>query len=291
MKYNITIFILVIAFSFFSCDFRKSVSKDLNTGLTTNGDGLSCDNVYLSNGEQKLNGSSFTYGEKVYVNFENVEGFEKIGDNAFPGLQILVVSQEGDTVLQHDDLYAKYEDGINISPLLVQANITVADPMHSNKNYTLHVNIWDKKGKGTYKAKMDFNIVPNDQIKVESNGVSYNEIYLFSLERKATIIDNKAKFNENIYVIFEGLEGFKNEAGKTFIGLSKKVTDADGKVILNEEDLLGDSWMEATEIKSQLAPNFTLTNPDIKSPVTCEVKIWDKKSESKIETSAQVNLE
>lgn len=84
----------VIALSIFvviSCEFRKSVKKDFLTGLATLGDGLSCDNVYLSNGEQKLSRSSFIYGEKFYLNFENMEGFKKSEDRTFPGMQLLVV--------------------------------------------------------------------------------------------------------------------------------------------------------------------------------------------------------
>lgn len=283
----------VIALSIFvviSCEFRKSVKKDFLTGLATLGDGLSCDNVYLSNGEQKLSRSSFIYGEKFYLNFENMEGFKKSEDRTFPGMQLLVVSEAGDTVLKNNDLYAGYTNGINISPLLLQTNITVADPIHSDNNYTLYINIWDKKGEGTYKAEMDFDVLSNDQIKIENKNVSYDEIYLFSQERRTVITDNNAKFNENIYMIFEGLEGFKVESGKVFPGLSIKAKDSEGEMILNEEDLIGESGMELSALNLRIAPSFIFKDSNIKSPVTCEIVIWDKKSESRIKASARLNM-
>ena len=41
--------------------------------------------------------------------------------------------------MQTDDMYADYKDGIDISPLLLHANITVANPMFSNKKiYALY---------------------------------------------------------------------------------------------------------------------------------------------------------
>lgn len=281
---TLSIFVLI------SCDFRKSVNTDLVTGLTTRGDGLSCDNVYLSDGVQKLSRNSFTYGEKFYLNFENIEGFIKQENNVFPGLELLIVGQVGDTIMYNADLYANNVDGFDISPLLLQANVTAGSPIHSGNEYTLHTKIWDKKGNGIYKSELDFDIASNSKIEVVSTSVSYDEIYLFSQERKTTITDDNAKFNENVFLIFEGLEGFMQENGKVSIGLSVKAIDSAGEIILSEEDLVGESGMELSEFKSQIAPNFIFKDSSIKNPVTCEIVIWDKKSESRIEASVKLNL-
>lgn len=288
MKIKLTLIALVIL-SLMSCDSSKSVSKDLVTGLTTRGDGLSCEDVYLSDGEQEINRNTFTYGEIVYVNFENIEGFKKKEENAFPGMQLYVLNQSGDTVMHYHDLYADYQEGINISPLLLQANLTVADPIHSGGEYTLYINIWDKNGEGTFDAILDFDVNPDEQISIENNKLSYNEAYLFSEEANNVIIGNEAKYNENIYLIFEGLEGFQEEEGEIFIGLSLKVMDSEGEVIIDEEDLIGDTGLQPSQIKEQLAPNFIIRNTSISTPVSCEIFIWDKKGDSNIK--ATVNLE
>jgi len=288
MKIKLTLIALVIL-SLMSCDSGKSVSKDLVTGLTTRGDGLSCEDVYLSDGEQEINRNTFTYGEIIYVNFENIEGFKKKDENAFPGMQLCVVNQSGDTVMHYPDLYADYQEGINISPLLLQANLTVADPLHSDGEYTLYINIWDKNGEGTFEAILDFEVSQDEQIKIENNKLSYNEAYLFSEEANNVIIGNEAKFNENIYLIFEGLEGFQEEDGEIFIGLSLKVMDSEGEIIIDEEDLIGDKGLRPSQIKEQLAPNFIIRNTSVSTPVSCEILIWDKKGDSNIK--AKVNLD
>jgi len=288
MKIKLTLIALVIL-SLMSCDSGKSVSKDLVTGLTTRGDGLSCEDVYLSDGEQEINRNTFTYGEIIYVNFENIEGFKKKDENAFPGMQLCVVNQSGDTVMHYPDLYADYQEGINISPLLLQANLTVADPLHSDGEYTLYINIWDKNGEGTFEAILDFEVSQDEQIKIENNKLSYNEAYLFSEEANNVIIGNEAKFNENIYLIFEGLEGFQEEDGEIFIGLSLKVMDSEGEIIIDEEDLIGDTGLRPSQIKEQLAPNFIIRNTSVSTPVSCEILIWDKKGDSNIK--AKVNLD
>ena len=290
MKTNLLISILALC-ALVSCDFRKSVHKDLVTGMTTKGDGLSCDEVYLSVDDGKIQRSTFIYGEKVWLNFENIEGFTMEEDRAFPGIRLAVTDQAGDTVFYNEDLYAEYQNGVTQTPLLLKAYLTVADPMHSKNKYTLTASVWDKKGKGTFEAKMDFEIIPNEVIVVEGQDITCKEIYLFSKERGLAITDNKVKFNENIYMIFEGLEGFTEEAGQSFIGLSMRITDAEGGLILNEEDLTGDAPAETEQLTTQLAPNFIFTGSTVKNPVTCDVTVWDKKSGRRIRVTAKLIVE
>jgi len=276
--------------SIFSCDIRKSVHKDLQTGLITRGDGLSCDNVYLSIGDETISRNLFIYGEKYQVNFNNIEGFNKVDNYAFPGMELYVISEAGDTVLKNSDLYADLSEGSDNSPLLLLTTVTAADPIFSNNEYTLYIQIWDKKGDGNFSAKMDFNVVPNDKISIESNQLSYDEIYLFSKQRQIAITDNVVGFDETIFMMFEGLDGFVVEGSMVYPGLSLVVRNADGDLILNEADLIGETGMDYSEIHSQLAPNFVLTGSLIGNPVTCEITIWDKKGEGSIKASVQLHI-
>jgi len=288
MKVKFSIIILFL-FTIVSCEYSKSVNKDLVTGLFTKGNGLSVENVYLSNGEQKINDTSFTYGEKIHLNFSNIKGFKKEGDSVFPGMKLLILGKEGDTLMFNPDLYAN-NNGFDISPLVLQSIITVASPMHSNNHYNISVSIWDKKGTGTFNAEMDFDIITNKRIKIENNNISYDEIYLFSQEVNAIITDNEVEFNEHIHMIFEGLQGFKTEDGKAYLGLSMICKDFEGNTIFNEEDLVGDSSLDVSELKDQIAPNIIFSDLNIKTPITCEITIWDKKSENKIKASTELNI-
>lgn len=282
--------LLTLIIGMVSCEFSKSAGKDFITGLTTKGDGLSCQQVFLSDGDEKINRNTFTYGEKFFVHFDDITGFTEIEEFVFPGMQMIVTDAAGEIVMNREDLYASASsEGFSISPLMLQASLTVAAPIHSNQNYTLQLNIWDKKGKGTFTAKLDFSVAPNNKIAIESHGVSYDEIYLFSQNTNLTIIDNKASINETVYIIFEGLDGFVAEDGKVYAGLSIKATDAGGEILIDEADLLGDSGMALADLKSQLAPNVVFSDPSIKTPVACEVQLWDKKSENRI--TASLNLE
>ena len=281
--------IAIIIVTLFSCDFSKSVKVDLTTGLSSKGDGLSSSDVYLSIEDKKISRTTFVYGEVFYVNFRNVSGFKKEGKNVFPGMEISVVGSEGDTAMHYDDMYADKTEGVDIDPLFLYTNITVAKPMNSNKKYKLYVRIWDKKGKGTFKTQMDFDVIPNEKIKLESSEtVKFNDIYLFSREEN-TITDNRIKFNQTYYLIYEGLEGFKMENGKVSVGLSMKATTADGKILLEEKDLLGEGEFEPALIKEQISANFIFNDNTIKTPMACEFIVYDKNSEAKV--TAKISLE
>ena len=89
MKIRILLYLL-ISLTFFSCDSRKSENKELKPGkITTTGEmvkteGLSCDEVCLSVNEERIDRRTFIYGETFYVNFNNIEGFNKVDETVFP---------------------------------------------------------------------------------------------------------------------------------------------------------------------------------------------------------------
>jgi hypothetical protein len=290
MKIKFLIFALT-ALTLVACNFSESVNMDLSTGLTTRGHTLSSSEVYITVDEKRVSSSTFIYGETFYLNFQDVKGFVKKDGNVFPGMEIYIIGEEGDTALQNNDMYADKVNGVNISPLFLYSNITVAKPMMSGKKYELHVKIWDKKGEGTFTAAYNFDIVPNDKIVIDNpNKLGYDNIYLFS-EKGSTITNNKASYGEKIYMIFEGLSGFKTEAGKVSVGMGLKGTDANGNIVIEEKDLIGDGEWTEEELNKQIAANVVFTDNTIVSPVKCDILVWDKKGDVKITATANIELE
>jgi hypothetical protein len=177
MKIGLTLLMTVVILT--GCQFSKSVKKDMISGLLTTGDGLSCDNVYLTVDSVRRELPAFTFGEKVSLNFNNIEGFKKENGAVFPGMKIYVISTAGDTVLNTDDLYSEYKGGVTLSPLLLLADLTVASPIRSNNEYSLHVNIWDKKSTGKFNAKLNFKVTPNRFLNIGSTFIQKRGERLF----------------------------------------------------------------------------------------------------------------
>ena len=276
------------------CNFSKSAKKDLISGLSSTGNNISCDDVYLTVNDARTARNSFIYGETFFLNFGDVTGFKKENGNVFPGMNLLVVNTAGDTMFQTSDLMSKYPEGMNFTPLLLTADLTLAAPIKSNAEYTAIINIWDKKGEGTYRSKFDFKVLGNDKIRIESSGTTFDEVYLFSQGNDKVITDNKIKFNDNIYIIIEGLKGFNETGGMVFPGLSIKASDSANNVVLESDDLFADystSGIAAADMAERVSAHFSIPGPQFNNPLRCELTVWDKKSIAKIKVNTDMVLE
>ena len=292
MKNFIVFFTLILFLS--GCEFNKSFNADLTTGIITKGNGISVENCYITIGDGKISRKTFLFGEKFFLNFNNVEGLKKEEEKVFPGMKIFVVNNSGDTVMRSEDLYTEYDNaGISLSPLLLVANLSIGAPMKSGNEYTLKVSIWDKKGSGTFSADFKFTIESNNLITVNKNKVNCNEVYLFSKENKK-VIKESFKSDETVYMLFEGVTGFSETNGMIFPGLSLKVADGNGQTLLEKDDLFeenSDKGFSVTDLKELVSANFNLSNKNYKGIVIFEVTLWDKKSDAKITASAKLKAE
>jgi hypothetical protein len=292
MKTTFVLFLIITVLG--SCQFSKSAKKELLSGLSSTGSNISCEDVYITVNNERTTRNSFIYGETFYLNFSNVTGLVKEDGNVFPGMIMIVINDSGDTLMHTDDLIANYPDGMNYSPLLLTADLTVADPIGSGGKYTVIVNISDRKGKGTYRSKYDFTVMKGDRIAIESSKVEYDEVYVFSQGNNRVIIDNRIKFNDNIYIIIEGLTGFAESNGMVFPGLSIKASDSAGNMVLESDDLFTEytsSGIAATDLGERVSAHFSVPGTQFNNPLHCELTVYDKKSDAKIKAATDLIVE
>ncbi len=276
----------------FSCNFNKSTSINSTLNLKTQGDGISCEKILLTDGnDHELNSTTFIYGQEINLNFQNITGFVEDNNLTYPGMRLMVLSSKKDTALYSEDLYADDENGFDMKPLKLVANMTLATPMHSGEKYTAYILIWDKKGKGTFKVEFSFNIVSNPKITVKTKNVDYDEVYLFDQASSKTITDNVVLPEQKVFILFEGIKGFTNENDSIHCGISLKVVDNGGHVLLDEADLIGDGAYSVEEFENQVSPYFLVTGGSVNSPVSCYCLIWDKLSQKSISAEFNVDVE
>lgn len=156
------------------------------------------------------------------------------------------------------------------------------------------MSIKDKKENGSLRTGFKFRVTENDKITIEPTGVSFDEVYLYSKDRDRVITDNRIKFHEKIYIIIEGLKGFKATDETVFPGLRIKATDAANNTIIENDDLFHEytqSEVAASELARRISTYFTIPETKIKNPLHCEMSVWDKKSEAKIKVTTDMILE
>ncbi|MES2556059.1 MAG: hypothetical protein V4604_07910 [Bacteroidota bacterium] len=282
-------FLLLSATVFTSCEFNKSVKVDLTTGLSSKGSGLSCDDVFLTVNDEKAYRNQFVFGEVFQINFNMIEGFKKVDGGVLPGMKLLILDKQGDTVMFDPDLYADLTEPTTITPLMLKTKITIGSPFRSNRSYTATVHLWDKKGNGTFDTKFEFSTIPNKSIDVRNTGLTSNEIYLYDKDNDTVIPSNKIPYGKNVMLVFEDLKGLKAADGMYEIGMRMVIEDKNGQVILSEDDLLKDQSMAVAEPNRQIFGSFFLPE-NIKGPVDLEVIVWDKIGTAKITVKAELEL-
>jgi len=288
-----TFYVILFSIVIAGCHFSKSVKKDFVSGLTSTGSGLTCEEVYLKVNDERTDRNSFIYGEIVNLVFEDVKGFKQENGKSFPKMQIIVNSLSGDTVFFADNLYSEYTEGMNFSSLQLTGDLTVAAPIKTGGEYLLTVTIKDRKGAGIYLSKLKFSVKGNDKIKIEPLNVSYNEVYLYSQGKNKVINDGMISFDDNIYILAEGIKGFKEENGLVFPGISFRGSDASGKAIFNYEDMFSDystTGIAVSDFNTKISAHFKLTGSEFNNPLHAEIIIWDKKSSARLRISTDMTV-
>ncbi len=121
-------------------------------------------------------------------------------------------------------------------------------------------------------------------VSTSYNGFAMESISLVDGSDKA-LTSNEVALDTKFSIVFEGIENYTLKNERAFPGLSLQVTDAQGKDIINEGDLLA-SYTDgvSTEDASVLRGSVTVGNPMVSGQTYhCKVRIFDKnKAESEI---------
>ncbi|RIV35985.1 hypothetical protein D2V08_03300 [Flagellimonas lutimaris] len=270
-----------------SCQFNGSIEKDLLTGIVSKGRGISCEEVYVSNGQLRKQDKDFTYGEVLNLNFAGVEGLERSEGRMYPGMELLIVDGNRDTVLYHPDLYDDRVDGFSQSTTTLQARIVLADPIQSDIEYRGTARIWDKKGDGSFEVALPIKVGRDGHIRTQVSELTFGEIYLFSRTSRTVLINGQVPSQEDFYFIIEGLEGFVDENNSSRVQLNLVAKDAEDNILASSSQML---TIAADELHEQLAPFFNLPASGFENPVRCEMVLLDLKGGGKLKTEAYVEV-
>ncbi len=275
------------------CNFSKSSNTEPVPGLKTTGNGLSCEEIYLSINQDKIERNTFIYGESIRANFSNIQGFIKTGESVFPGLSMFITYETGDTIVKTGDLYINDTEGMDYSPLLLSAILTIVFPLQTNNDYVLTVNIWDKKGSGTFSATFPFSIIENDKINVVKNQASCTEVYLYSADSKQIITDQVIDSDEQVAIYFDEVAGFQEENGEYIFGSRSIAIDHAGDTVMDYTDMHNADYHRAAstnELEANIYALIFIYRREISNPVNCEITLYDKKSNASLTARTELTV-
>jgi hypothetical protein len=282
------------AFLLSACQFNQSVNKDLGTGAFSKGDGLGCDDISISINGKPDKRNTFVYGEKVLISFNDMTGFKTENSKVYPGLSLYVIKNEKDTVQFYPNLLGDLKDGTTLSPLKLEASFVAAVSYKNREKYKVHIRIWDTKGTGSFTYELPFNVEENKFLKINSNGVSYSNIYLWDETNKKPVFDKKIKQDDEFILILEGLDGLEQKNGKVYPTLSIDIVDNKGSKIISNPNILAKYEEEGIDAESftkdQLPVTITFTKGNIDNPCILKTILVDKNSAKKLEISTELEI-
>lgn len=294
MKNIALIGLLFISAIFSGCEFNQSTNKDLTTGAYSRGDGIGCDDVKIQINGVDDNRNEFIYGEKVNFMLNDISGLKRENGIVFPGLSMFIVKNENDTVLQHQDLLANMENGTDLSPLQLQANFTCALPYENNEKYKVFINIWDKKGKGTFKYELPFTVNKNELLKIDASNINYSNIYLWDETTKLVVVSKEVSVQSTLILVLEGLDGLEVLDNNVFPSFSIAITDSNGNHILSNSDIL-EPYREtginySTFKNGQLPVTITFSSGKINNPCKLKASLKDLNSERNLVITSELEI-
>jgi len=283
--------IIVLVFS--ACNFSKSINKDLVTGATSKGDGLSCNDISIQINGKIEKRNTFTFGENVNFVFNNISGFKQENGKAYPEISMLVIKKENQMVLSQLNLLNLIE-GTNLSPLQLRANLIINFPYQNNEKYEVKITIWDTKGDGKFTYNMPFTIKGNENLKIKATAISYQSIFLWNENKSHMIFDNKMNAKEKYALVLEGIDGLKVENGKVFPELSLMLTDAKGNIIIANKNLYSNlpNGLDATKLTTgQIPIVLTFNDGEFFNPYHLNVVLKDTKSDKSLIIETELEIE
>lgn len=221
----------------FSCKYETKVDPESGSQIRVKSDGLSYKDVEIDVNGKKSELKVFNYGDELTLRFINVEGFTRQNGKIYPGLKLLVLNKQGDSLLYHEDMYAE-EDPIGLDPVTLTASLVAANPIRTGEIVIAKLDFWDKKGKGKMHVDFEFSTKSNDNLVIKKKKITYDEIYIFSEKNQRVVSDNAYDQEDMLYFIMEGLEGFKEENGVVFPCLMLEVKNENDEIVLKEDNIL-----------------------------------------------------
>lgn len=290
--------IFIVAFALLTlmaCEVNNNTSKEssLKKYMKLDEDGLKCNDIYIEIGDEKVDRKEFSYGEEVFFCFNDITGFEKVNDKAFPGLAVEITNvNTNEIVLENDDLFAD-TDGFSLKVLLLYSNVTMALPYRNDESYNIKINIWDKKSDKSLAFEMPFIIKESDEFTIRTKDVTYSAIYLWNGDKDKFVANDDINPRDQLLLIFEGVDGFESIGGVVYPELSLSLIDNNGESIIEKENLFSSyatSGMDAEQFKKQVYIDIEFYEDRYSNPLVLESILTDSKSDCKLSFNTEIEV-
>ncbi len=282
----------LICFLIYSISYAQITEKDLYTGATCLNNGLSAESIVMEINEEAQITNTFPFGDKIKFIFEDVKGLKEYDKKVFPGISILILENKKDTILKKDDLLTD-DEGIDIPRLRLSAHFQAIMTNNRNNNYEVHIKIWDKKGDGVLHYRHPFSVIPNKELLINNQNLTFESIYLWNDSKKSIITKNIHSSDKPI-ILIDGLSGLTAENNHVFPAIFVEIEDNNGKKLVYEENVMSEvaqTDLDPEALKNgQIPVSLSIKSAEISNPCKLRLKISDLKSDNYIQVESELEI-
>lgn len=293
MKIRAILLALSIALGTGSCNVNQSVNSDFSTGAYSRGNGIGCESVSIQINGENDNRNEFFYGERVHIVFNDLIGLVDENGKKYPGVSMLILQNEKDTMFFEPNLLADQEEGMDFSPLQLQGHFRAVFPYQSNEDYKVLIKVWDEKGDGEFTYELPFTIKENKLLTIKNSGFNFSNIYLWDKDLQQPVFEKNIDSKHSFILILEGIEGLATKNERVFPIFSLQLLDGIGNKILSSDNLFSDyetEGLDPMDVKAQLTAKFSFSEGQINNPCRLKVKLSDNNSAKEITISTELVL-
>lgn len=303
-----SLIIFLIVFTSCVSEHHESTSSSSTTITTvkdsTNNDpyqvevrqkGINCSAAYLGrNGEQMVDDVYF--GQRLFINFIQLDGFTVANNEIAIKNMHLFLNENGDTI--H---YMSYKESqvqhLKVNPdEILDLNVSWLwnEPLFSNNHYTWICGIRDEATGRVVEGQVELDVLPNPNLRIENNGFSVDEIYIFDKTIGQYFLWNQFEVGHTYEFHFSNIDGFNLKGQNCILGAEIKITSNIGETVFGVEDLMEGSikGMPFEEISESLVIHFRIEqNEFLTEENKLLIRVWDKNGDAEIKVETHMVIQ
>ena len=158
----------------------------------------------------------------------------------------------------------------------------------------MYVNIWDKKGDGSFSYELPFTVKKKDVLKIENKGLSYSKAYLYNETLKEVVHSKNINSSHVFTLALEQVNGLSQKKGRVFPVFSINIEDSKGRKVISNKNVLRSYEQHGVEVNNlkagRLTTRITFSKGKFSNPYRLKAKLFDMNSSKEINISGDLIL-
>jgi hypothetical protein len=161
VRYSGIAILMGVIFYFSACKAPvvTGITKDLNTGMTTEYHQMKPTRSLLVMNGEEINHTDIPVGEKFVLVNDGISGMTTKNGKISAGCSLQIKDEQGNSVLHEEDLFEGHDVFKEEEAKMLKCTVSTGNPMKWDEKYEVLVKFWDKYGQGSIENKLKIRMI------------------------------------------------------------------------------------------------------------------------------------